>query len=391
MATNPLTLGLIVNPWAGIGGPVGLKGSDNRELVAEALGNGAERRAAGRAQRCLKQLHQVQGEKLTVLTCSGQMGEREARAAGFNPQVHFSCDDAASQAADTQQAARALMKAGVDLLLFVGGDGTARDVCAAVGENLPVLGIPSGVKMHSGVFAISPEGAAQVVLSMMSGELVDLRLQQVRDIDEAALRQGVVNSRFYGEMQVPECGHFVQTTKDGGREVEELVLDDIAADLRERLEPDAYYLVGAGTTPRALMDELKLPNTLLGVDVVCNEEVVAADVSGQQLEALLQNFEGKVVIILSITGGQGSLIGRGNQQLTPQVLKRAGRDNVWVLATKSKIRALGGRPLLMDSNDMALDADWKGYIPVITGYHDQILYPLGTHFEPLDSAEERPS
>ncbi|WP_439133693.1 ATP-NAD kinase family protein [Pseudomaricurvus sp.] len=384
MAMNPLTLGLIINPWAGIGGPAGLKGSDDRSLVAQALAEGAERRAAGRAQRCLKQLQQAQGELLTVLTCSGQMGEAEARAAGFCPTVVFTCEDQVSQADDTQQAARLLMQEGVDLLLFVGGDGTARDVCAAVGEQLPVLGIPSGVKMHSGVFAISPEGAAEVVLSMMSGELVDLRLQEVRDIDEAAFREGVVKSRFYGEVQVPECGHFVQSTKDGGREVEELVLDDIAADLRERLEPDVYYLIGAGTTPRALMDELQLPNTLLGIDVICNEEIVAADLSGQQLEGLLQGFDGKVVIILSITGGQGSLIGRGNQQLTPEVLKRVGRDNVWVLATKSKIKTLAGRPLLMDSNDPDLDAAWSGYIPVITGYRDQILYPLGTHFDQPD-------
>lgn len=385
-----LKLGLIINPWAGIGGPAGLKGSDDRELVEQALQQGAERRAAGRAQRCLQQLQRAASETLTILTGSGDMGEDEVRAAGFVPQVLF-CVDGPGCAEDTRQAAQALLQAGVDLLLFVGGDGTARDVYAAVGEQLPVLGIPSGVKMHSGVFAISPEGAAEVVLAMMSGELVDLRLQEVRDIDETAFREGVVKSRFFGEMLVPEAGHFVQSTKDGGREVEELVLDDIVDDLQERLEPDTWYLVGAGTTPRALMDALNLPNTLLGVDIVCNEQVLAADVSGPQLEQRLQNFDGRVVIILSVTGGQGSLIGRGNQQLTPAVLRRAGRDNVWVLATKSKIKALNGRPLLMDSNDVQLDKEWSGYIPVITGYHDQILYPLGTHFEERIASEDNTS
>lgn len=375
---HPLTLGFIINPWAGIGGPAGLKGSDDRQLVEEVLQQGAERRAAGRAQRFLQQLQRAQPQALTILTCSGDMGEDEVRAAGLTPQVVFECGSGLSYGEDTQKAAQTLLQLGVDLLLFVGGDGTARDVCAAVGGQVPVLGIPSGVKMHSGVFAISPEGAAEVVLSMMTGELVDLRLQEVRDIDESAFRQGVVKSRFYGEMQVPEAGHFVQATKDGGREVEELVLDDIADDLQERLEPDTYYLVGAGTTPRALMEALNLPNTLLGIDVVCNKTLIAADVSGGQLERLLEEFHGRVVIILSITGGQGSLIGRGNQQLTPAVLKRAGRENIWVLATKSKIQALAGRPLLMDSNDVELDNAWRGYIPVITGYHDQILYPLGT-------------
>lgn len=387
---HPLKLGLIINPWAGIGGPAGLKGSDDRELVEQALQQGAERRAAGRAQRCLQQLQRAAPETLTILTGSGDMGEDEVRGAGFVPQVIFHASGPGC-AEDTRQAAQALQQAGVDLLLFVGGDGTARDVYAAVGEQLPVLGIPSGVKMHSGVFAISPEGAAEVVLAMMSGELVDLRLQEVRDIDETAFREGVVKSRFFGEMLVPEAGHFVQSTKDGGREVEELVLDDIVDDLQERLEPDTWYLVGAGTTPRALMDALNLPNTLLGVDIVCNEQVLAADVSGPQLEQRLQNFDGRVVIILSVTGGQGSLIGRGNQQLTPAVLRRAGRDNVWVLATKSKIKALNGRPLLMDSNDVQLDKEWSGYIPVITGYHDQILYPLGTHFEERIASEDKTS
>lgn len=387
---HPLTLGLIINPWAGIGGPAGLKGSDDRALVEQVLQQGAERRAAGRAQRCLQHLRRTRPQALTILTCAGDMGEDEARAAGFEPHVLFRAEGPGC-AEDTRRAARALQQAGVDLLLFVGGDGTARDIYAAVGEQLPVLGLPSGVKMHSGVFAISPEAAAEVVLAMIAGELVDLRLQEVRDIDETAFRGGVVKSRFFGEMQVPEAGHFVQSTKDGGREVEELVLDDIAADLQERLEADTWYLVGAGTTPRALMEALHLPNTLLGIDVVCNEEVVAADVSGRELEQMLANFTGRVVLILSITGGQGSLIGRGNQQLTPAVLRRVGRENVWVLATKGKIKALGGRPLLMDSNDLALDKEWSGYIPVITGYHDQILYPLGTHFEPTAPAAPEPA
>ena len=136
-------------------------------------------------------------------------------------------------------------------------------------------------------------------------------------------------------------------------------------------------MIGAGTTPKALMNELGLHNSLLGVDVVLDEQLVAKDQSATELEALVVDHPGPVVVILSITGGQGSLIGRGNQQLSPAVLRRVGRDNVWVLATKTKIRELEGRPLLMDSNDVQLDREWSGYIEVTTGYHDRILYPLG--------------
>lgn len=378
MSAHPLRLGLIVNPLAGVGGPAGLKGSDDRELVDQALNSGAHKRAAERLLRCLEKLSQLCFDSVSLVTAAGVMGETSALAAGFSPQVSYQCLDQTNTCAeDTKNAVKTLIEASIDMLVFVGGDGTARDVCSVVGDRLPVLGIPSGVKMHSGVFAVSPEAAAEVITAAVKGELVDIRLQEVRDIDEAALRQGSVKSRFFGELLVPEFGHFVQGTKNGGQEVEELVLDDIAADLRERLDRDVLYLVGAGTTPKALMDELQLPNTLLGVDVIENDSLLAADQSAFQLEQRLDAYAGKVVAILSITGGQGALIGRGNQQLSPKVLRRIGRDNIWVLATKSKIAQLEGRPLLMDSNDLELDNDWTGYIDVTTGYHDHIYYPLG--------------
>ncbi|GAA5316513.1 MAG: ATP-NAD kinase family protein [Candidatus Pelagadaptatus aseana] len=375
---HSLHIGFILNPLAGVGGPAALKGSDDSQLVAEAIAQGAELRAPERALRCLQSLTTEQRAAITLATFAGALGEDIAREAGFDPVILGTAESEPSTAEDTRRAAQALVAQGVDLILFAGGDGTARDICSVVGQKIPVLGMPSGVKMHSGVFAISPEAAAEVIKRMLVAELVDLCEQEVRDIDEAGLRQGVVRSRHYGDMQVPQVGHFVQQVKDGtGREIEELVLDDIAAELLERMEPDTLYLVGAGTTTQALMDQLGLTNTLLGVDVVCNECLVASDVGAGELEQLLAGHSGEVVAVLSITGGQGSLIGRGNQQFSPGVLKRVGRDNLWVVATKTKIRALQGRSLLMDSNDLALDRQWQGYIPVITGYRDTILYPLG--------------
>jgi len=377
-----LTLGLVVNPFAGVGGPAGLKGSDGAEIVAQALARGVQPRATERAKRCLVALGKHR-QGLSLCTYGGAMGEDLARDLGWPVTVVGQASTAEhTSSIDTQAAVNALQAEGVDLLLFVGGDGTARDVCGALvaadHARQPVLGIPSGVKMHSGVFAISPEAAAQVVAQMLSGALVDLHEREVRDIDEEAFRNGVVQSRYYGDMLVPEDGQFVQQCKEGGAAIEELVLADIAADLRENLEDDVWYLVGAGTTPKALMDELGLENSLLGIDLICNEKLMATDLSGPELEQRLASHRGPVVAILSITGGQGSLIGRGNQQLTPAVLRRVGRDNVWVLASKEKISALNGRALLMDSNDTALDRHWRGYVRVITGYRESILYPLGT-------------
>ena len=187
-----------------------------------------------------------------------------------------------------------------------------------------------------------------------------------------------MKSRYYGELRVPQSGHFVQQTKQGGVESEALVQDDIAAHLVENMDENTLYIVGAGTTLQLFMDQLGLDNTLLGIDVVFQSELLSQDVSAEKLASLVAKHEGPVVAMLSVTGNQGSLIGRGNQQLTPSILRRVGRDNVWPVATKSKIKALSGRPLLLDSNDPQLDRQWQGYITVLTGYNDSILYLLGT-------------
>lgn len=366
-------LGFVVNPLAGIGGEVALKGSDGAATVAQAMALGSRLRAPARALRTLQGLHALR-DRIALLTYPGLMGEAIARDAGFEPQVIGTIGDTTS-ASDTEQAVRDFAAQGVDLILFAGGDGTARNICNAVPAGQPVLGIPAGVKIHSGVYAITPEGAAEIVAGLVRGGLIDLREQEVRDIDEERLRAGQINARHYGDLQVPEVGHFVQSVKQGGVEVEALVLQDIADHLIEEMASDTLYIVGPGTTPRAFMESLGLPNTLLGVDLVAGGKLVAADVSRQQILDTLSNFP-SAKIVLTATGGQGHLIGRGNQQLSAEVLRRVGRDNLLVLATKTKLRALEGRPLWIDSNDPQLDAEWRGYIPVITGYRDQVLYPL---------------
>ena len=388
MKLTKFKLGLIVNPLAGIGGPVGLKGSDGDDIVHNALGRGGEKRASGRASTALRILSgQVHGnlsrkdcdyrDRIELISYPGPMGEESAIAAGFSPKIVGRINPQSTTSEDTQAAAKLMYDVGVDLLLFVGGDGTARDICRAVGLRQLTLGVPSGVKMHSGVYAISPQAAGDVVRLMIERELVSVCEQEVRDIDEEAFRQGLVKAKYYGELLVPEEGRFIQQVKQGGREVEELVLADIAAELIEQLEPETLYIVGPGTTTLPFMEQLGLESTLLGVDVVQDQQLVAKDIGGPALEALLEQHTKGVKIILTAIGGQGHIIGRGNQQLTPPVLRRVGLANLLVVATKTKIKALQGRPLLVDSNDVELDQALSGYIRVITGYHDSIVYPIG--------------
>ena len=153
-------LGVIVNPVAGIGGPVALKGSDGSDTLERARRLGAKPGSPGRAVQMLRGLASY-GE-VEVFTYPGEMGRDEAVAAGVEHSVIGRIETEFTSAIDTIRAARDLDEAGVELLAFVGGDGTARDVLEAVGADLPTIGVPAGVKMHSSVFAVNPRRAAEV-------------------------------------------------------------------------------------------------------------------------------------------------------------------------------------------------------------------------------------
>lgn len=373
-----LTLGLIINPFAGIGGSVALKGSDGAAIVEEALARGAQLKSGDRTRLALEVLLPLK-DTIKIITCPGVMGEDLVASMGFQyevlPNIADSSQSKHTSAEDTKKAAYQLLEQRVDIILFAGGDGTARDICSAVSDNIPVLGIPAGVKIHSAVYAVTPKAAGEVVAQLARGELIDVKSHDVRDIDEEAFRNNIVRAKLYGEMRVPQAGQFVQSVKQGGVEVEVLVLQDIAADIVQGMEDDVVYLIGSGKTTLAIMDELLLDNTLLGIDAVYNHQLLQADVNEQDILALLEQYPCKAVI--SIIGGQGHIIGRGNQQLSSVVLKRLGKENLLVISTKAKISALAGRPLIVDSGDNALDESFAGTIEVTTGYQDQIIYPVG--------------
>ncbi|WP_282167726.1 ATP-NAD kinase family protein [Shewanella japonica] len=367
-------LGLIINPLAGLGGSVGLKGSDN---VAElAISRGAEAKAGLRMKQALTVIKPF-SEQIDIVTASGDMGETLAVELGFSVkcvhQISPGSSNNNTSAVDTKQTVKALQDESLDLLLFAGGDGTARDIYSVVDDSLPVLGVPAGVKIHSGVYAITPNAAGVVVSMLLQGELVSLMTADVMDIDEEAFRKGTVKAKRFGEMLVPAEPRYIQAVKMGGKEVDELVLADIAADVINQME-DELYIIGSGSTVAAVMEELNLDNTLLGVDVIHEQQIVACDVTANQLLELTQNKPTKLVITL--IGGQGHILGRGNQQLSPELIKRIGKDNIIILATKTKLKALDGRPLIVDSGDPELDSALSGYYKITTGYHDYVMYQV---------------
>mgnify|MGYP006189674113 CR=1 FL=1 len=369
-------LGVIINPYAGVGGSVGLKGSDGEAIRTEALARGAEQRAPARMQRTLETIAEL-NQQVQVMCFAGDMGESAAKNAGFAVQVIGAAKNTPSEPEDTCAAARALMQAQVDLILFAGGDGTARLIADVVGTAMPVLGVPSGVKMHSGVYAISPEAAGAILKQLLTGQLVNIAERDVKDIDEEAFRNGQVRARFYGTLLVPEDSQYLQQVKNAGTERDELAQLDVAQEMIDQLQPDTLYLVGPGSTTHLFLQQLGLEGSLLGVDLLLNNELIAVDVSASQILQQLDDCSLPVKMIITAIGGQGHILGRGNQQFTPDILRRIGKDNIHIIAARGKILALNGRPLLVDTNDPQLDKQFGGYRPVITGYRETIIYPVG--------------
>jgi len=367
-------MGLIVNPFAGIGGRVGLKGSDGEAIRAQALSLGAPQLAQEKTAITMSQIADLK-EKFKVYTVSGDMGETLCQNLSLDYSVCLHADSPSTER-DTIKAVEILQNLNVDLIVFAGGDGTARNVFEICDDKQMVLGIPAGVKIHSGVYAVSPEAAGLLLRDLIEGKLVSLLSADVMDIDEDAFREGVVKAKKYGYLNVPGALQYVQAVKSGGLEVEDMVLDDIAAEIIESMDDDVYYVIGSGTTCAAIMEALGLDNTLLGSDIVHQEQLIKADAVEKDILALLDAGK-QLKFVITVIGGQGHILGRGNHQLSPAVIRAAGWQNFEVVATKSKLKTLDGRPLLIDTGDQALDQALKGSKRVITGYHDYVIYPVG--------------
>lgn len=367
-----IRLGLVVNPLAGVGGAVGLKGSDGAAIVGEALERGAVPRAMQRVDLFLQQLKPWQ-QHISWYCWGGAMGQDSLQSAGYAYEL---CGEIGNETSsnDTRLAVLEFQKQQVDLIVFAGGDGTARDICQAVGTSIPVLGIPAGVKIHSGVYAVHARGAAEIIIKMIRGSLVAVANMEVRDIDEDAFRKGQVRARHYGELMVPAEERYLQHVKCGGREVEALVLQEMAAHLVDELETDTLYVLGPGTTTKAITDLLGLDKTLLGVDLMLDQQIVEFDASEQKILDWLDGRPARIIVTL--IGGQGHIFGRGNHQISPDVIKAVGYNNIIIVATKTKLKELEGRPLLVDTWDAEVNRNLSGFLPVVTGYEDAVLYPV---------------
>jgi len=362
MAAAARKIGLIVNPIAGMGGSTALKGTDGAAILARARALGAEPLAPARARRALARLAADAGG-FPILAAPGTMGADVAKAAGFDVQAIEGAAAAETSAEDTRRVARALRERGVWLILFAGGDGTARDILDAVGSDFPILGIPAGVKMQSAVFAVSPEAAGQLaaLLAVDRDGKIAFRQAEVMDIDEEGLRAGRLSARLYGYARVPFERRLMQNPKAGGS-AEDATLDALCREIAEEMAPGLLYVIGPGTTTQRVLHHLGVEGSLLGVDAVLDGKLIGRDLTGAELARLVEGRPARIV--LGIIGGQGYSFGRGNQQIGAQVIRAVGRENIILLASQQKILVLGENRLLADTGDPAVDELLRGYIRV---------------------------
>jgi len=464
-------VGLIINPLAGMGGKVGLKGTDGPEIAKKARLLGAIPEAGVKAVRALRELLPLSGQ-IEFLTCSGLMGEEALQQCGLSYRVidpavasqdkqraDLETDGARADLTldgkqeslrnrsepphpaplprggegvttnktpdrnmeegvttaktpdqnrvegvagagrldlrradelaeaeslpntgpqDTVVAARAMVASGIDLLLFAGGDGTARDIYNALGPDSAqaVIGIPAGVKIHSAVYAVNPRSAGQLARQFLQEGGLPLRRAEVMDIDEEAFRAGHLSASLYGYLSVPCAGGLMQHLKIGGAETEMSVLEAIAEQIAGDMDDETVYIIGPGSTTGPIMHKLGLENTLLGVDLVEKGKLLVADASEKDILSYIEGKKAKIIV--TVIGGQGYIFGRGNQQISAAVIRQVGRENIIVIAVREKILALEQPRLLVDTGNDEVNSMLSGYIKIVTGYGEVLIYPVAT-------------
>jgi predicted polyphosphate/ATP-dependent NAD kinase len=360
-------IGFIANPIAGMGGSVGLKGTDG-DIVKQAIEMGATPITPRRVQNFLTNIKNR--DRILFIVAPGKMGKDYVKDKDFEFKVVGNIGENTT-AEDTKRIAKLMVKESIDLLVFCGGDGTARDIFDAIELKIPVVAIPSGVKMFSSVFALNPKAAARIVDKIIE-ETTDTEEKEVLDIDEDAYRDNRLDSKLYGYLVVPKIQNLIQNSKDSskvGRTIDENKYE-IAQQIIETMEKDTLYLLGPGTTVKSITDQLNIDKSLLGVDATYNKSLIGKDLNESGIVELLNRYQ-KVKIIVTPIGGQGFIFGRGNKQITPKILNSIGKKKIIIIGTEEKIKNL--KCLRLDTGDDETDKMLEGLTKVVIGYKEELI------------------
>lgn len=363
-------IGFVINPIAGMGGSVGLKGTD--DLLEEAIKRGASAEAHIKAEIAISKILEIK-DKFEIYTGPKTLGEQVLLKLGITPNVVEI--ELCENSGDTKTLCQKFSRESVDLVIFAGGDGTARDVMDSVDNAIPVIGIPAGVKIHSGVFAKRPNEAGILLERYIKGELRGVQKAEVMDIDEDLYRRGEISAKLYGYLEVPYDTKLLQGKKSRSLSSDSANQQSIAWDIVDNMEKDVLYIIGPGSTTNHILNTLELEGSLIGFDAVLNKRLKGRDLAEKDILNLITDFEcEKVRLILTPIGGQGIILGRGNQQLSSKVLRLISRKNIIIVATKTKLSELRGTPFVIDLIDRELCERLRGYMQVVTGYHEYAIY-----------------
>jgi predicted polyphosphate/ATP-dependent NAD kinase len=376
-------IGILANPDAGLGGRLGLKGSDGQAELARS--KGAEDRSGPRLESMLEhfsRIHRAESSQIEWITSTGRMGTEWIPVEldfGTISEVHQS--PGKTSASDTQDAVARLLENGIDLLVYSGGDGTTRDIVSSLSDSetpeLPVIGVPSGVKMHSGCFASSPKAAAEVLSAWIQGDLL-VSSTEVLDLDEELYRKGKWVVRLYAEAFSPNSPRWMQGSKELIQtESEEEIIIGLSNHIEESIVDEGHLVIwGSGGTLREIGGNIGFELTTLGIDATIGSEKVGTDLAESGIIEILDSHDGPVTLLLSPMGGQGFLIGRGNLQLSPSVLSSIGIDNILGVVTPAKLLTV--RALRIETGDDSLDQEFasKRYMKVLQGYRTTRILPV---------------
>lgn len=339
---NPLRIGFLINPIAGLGGKVGLHGTDGR-LAEIARERGAKNHSASRARITLQGLKQLEG--IEFLTPAGEMGgallgqlhQEEVLSVPFTLTRYQVSDPPSSE--DTKALSDEFLRETVDLILFAGGDGTARDIFEVVGDRIPILGIPSGVKMRSGVFGLHPSDVAEIIARLVTQSVRSYTSAEILDLGIGSTEYSA--SEFFGVARTPAAPDLLQRSKTSHSTTSETGLQELAIHYANTLLPGTLYLFGPGGTTQLILRAVVANESLdaAGVHALLDGEVIGHDLSEAQILDLLERYA-NVSLMVGVIGGQGYLFGRGNQQLSAAVIDRIGWDRITILASSTKLLEL---------------------------------------------------
>ena len=347
-------IGFLVNPIAGMGGRVGLKGTDGEGILEKAISLGAVQEAPDKAKKALSKVVELK-DKFTIYTASGLMGEIECKELGLNYEVVYNAKENSS-VSDSRELLKYFLENDIELIFFVGGDGTARDVYSVVEDKIPVIGVPAGVKIHSPVYGNTPEQAGSLLYEVINGV----------EIDEEAFRDDRVEVRLYGYLKVPFDQRYLQNKKSQTPQSDNDAQVSIACDIIDDMKDDIFYIIGSGTTPMYIMKELGLPYTVLGVDIIKNKQLVRKDCSERDILEVIGDE--RAILVVTPMGGQGYVFGRGNQQLSANVLRKIDKKDIIIIATNGKLQSITSGHLVAYTMDEEVDKKLKGYYRVKIGY-----------------------